>query len=422
MRLQFTIRSISGAMPSALEPGRPGLPRALGLAGRLAGRILCNDWADLLCCDRGSRQGLSLLTGGDRVMLNCWKTLALFASLTAGFLGTARAVTSDTTLVLPLRSIGVSDTTVAVMLELLTGELEARSMPLASLSGQISPTGGSSGASNSLSQGALACADPECALDQARRAQADRVLFGSLSRLGDKVIVQLRGLRVADGSSFYNDRLTADREEDLDAIARRMAESIASGAPNSQDATVETVTEGETKIPLRRATRSGVGVRAGILTPGGNSYGGADRLTTARVSFRSEGTRYYLETTTLLGCTWGVRNFEWSIVDLNGGRIFGLGDLAAYLGGGLGVHYVRVGQDMPVTYGAPGSSYFYTYNETKYQSATTFSLDAGGGVIALRTYSMEVVLDLRYHHVLSDFSKINGKGAHGLILTIGTSR
>ena len=45
----------------------------------------------------------------------------------------------------------------------------------------------------------------------------------------------------------------------------------------------------------------------------------------------------------------------------------------------------------------------------------------GGGLIAFRTYSYQVILDLRYQHVFEKFNKIGGKGAHGFVVSFGTS-
>jgi hypothetical protein len=53
------------------------------------------------------------------------------------------------------------------------------------------------------------------------------------------------------------------------------------------------------------------------------------------------------------------------------------------------------------------------------QTATTFAADVGGGLLLFRTYNFHLVADMRYHVVFDGFTKLNGKGAHGVILSFG---
>ena len=60
--------------------------------------------------------------------------------------------------------------------------------------------------------------------------------------------------------------------------------------------------------------------------------------------------------------------------------------------------------------------------EYRSQGATTMSFDLGAGVMAMRTYDVNLVIDLRYHYVVEDFEQVDGNGAHGLTLTFGVGR
>jgi hypothetical protein len=310
------------------------------------------------------------------------------------------------TLVLPLRTIGVSDTTAAVVTELLRGELEARGVAVLPAI-QASP--GTS---------ATACDEADCAAALAADRGATSVVYGSLSQLGEKVVVRTRALRVGESTPWFLDQVSALYEEDLDTVTRRVADGIAAGRPNSEQATVETVRLDETLEPRRRATRSGVGVRAGFLFPVDGSYGGLDRLTSLRFNYKYETPTLLIDSTSLLGLAWAEGTLDWTILDIFAARIFGLGDLAPYLGVGVGVHSVQVELRRRVDTG-----YGYVYDDVyAEQSETTLSADLGIGLLALRTYDFMLVLDVRFHHVFSDFVEAGGNGASGIAVTFGTSR
>lgn len=312
----------------------------------------------------------------------------------------AAASDESGTLVLPLRAIGVSDTTVEVVGYLLRGELEGRGIVLVP----------ASRAHEALSLARDGCDDPECANAAGVAAGARHVIYGSLSRLGSKIILAIRGLRVGDPLPDYSDQLVASSEEDLDTVIRRVAESFAAGRPNAQRPSVDTVTEEETLEPRRRASRSGLGLRAGFVFPVDQSYGDVDRLTSLRLSIRYETRNYHVETTPLLGFAWRGETLEWTPFDLFVARLFGKGDFAPFIGAGLGISALHVEHRSYVTYGTA------QYPVSSDESETTIAGDIGAGFLVLRTYDFVIVFDLRYHYVFADFD------AHGLSLRLGISR
>jgi hypothetical protein len=228
-----------------------------------------------------------------------------------------------------------------------------------------------------LPSGSAACDDAVCAAAAATRHQASQVIYGSVSRLGDKFILRIRALRAGETTPFHMDQLTASTEEDLDAVVRRAAEGLAAGRANADRATLDTVMQEETLEPRRRANRRGVGLRAGFLFPVNESYGGYGRLTSLRLAFKYETRDYFIESTPLMGVSWRSETVDWTILDLFGARVLGTADFAPYVGVGLGVHKVRVEglreADLP-----------YYYSDYGSQSETTLTTDIGTGFIALR--------------------------------------
>jgi hypothetical protein len=326
-------------------------------------------------------------------------------ALGAIIVAAAPALASSTPqmLVLPLRTIGVSDTTATVVGDLLQGELEGHGVTVFPASRLSADT----------PRGESACDDAACASAAASSYEVSRVVYGSLSRLGGKIILRVRALKAGEATPYYTDQLTSTTEEDLDAVVRRVADGLAAGRPNAEHATVETVTQQETQEPRRRASRSGVGVRAGFIYPISDSYAGLDRLTSLRLAWKYETRDYFIDSTPVLGFSWRSGCVEWTVLDLFLARIFGRGDLAPYAGAGLGVHALHLERDPrpsdPDPYQGPS------------HSETTLSADIGFGCLALRTYDLSIIVDVRYHIVLADFDHL-GRYPQGVSIMFGTSR
>lgn len=332
------------------------------------------------------------------------------AAVAAGLLLCAGAVLAAPpalaagTLVLPFRTVGVSDTTAAVSLDILTHELRKSGVQI--LNTRALESG--------FPAGTDGCDDPSCAAALGRDHGADQIVYGSLSRLGDKILVQVECVRAGESEPFYADRLSALTEEDLDTVLLRVSQGIVTRRPNSDRATIDSVTQDETLEPARRAARRGIGVRGGVLFPADNSYGDK-RLTDLRLVYKFETRQFMIETTTLLGFTWGSGTVEWTLLDVFAAKVFGTEDISPYVGGGLGIRTLNVERRGP-------SSAGYPYPTTQSQDATTVSADVGVGVMALRTYEYTVMIELRYHYVFEDFNDLGGHGANGFLLTFGTSR
>jgi hypothetical protein len=332
----------------------------------------------------------------------------ILGSAIAGLLELAAVgvLASDTspTLVLPLRTIGVTQTTADVVRDLLAGEIENRGAPVMPAN-QLDAD---------IAKGESACDDNECAAQAAAKYEAPRVVYGSLSRLGEKFIFRVRALRIDQDTPYYADQITSATEEDLDTVVRRAADGIVEGRSNAKSATIRTVTAQETFEPRRRAGRSSAGPRAGVILPIDQSYGGADRLTSLRLAFKYETNDSFIETTPMLGIAWRGEILDWTLFDLFAARILGVGDLAPYIGGGLGLHSVRMNQR------AAGWNAPYYYGS--YQTTTAFTGDVGLGLLLMRTFDYSIMLDVRYHYALSgDLYALGGRRAQGISLTFGTA-
>jgi hypothetical protein len=332
-----------------------------------------------------------------------WLVAALIAAFPLG----VSAQPGGRTVVLPFRTVGVDRETARAFASLLGGEIESRHMPTVPAS-TLPPD---------LAVGESACDESPCATELARQVGAERVVFGTLTRLGSKIIVRIRSQAVEAPEPDYSDQLTATRESDLDAVARRIAETLTGGGPDASRATVRSITEQETRAPRRRASNAEIGLRGLVLLPVADSYTGHSQLAGFRLTSRYETpSGVFIESTPLVGLIWGGGNVEWTILDVAAGRVLGEGDSAPYFLGGLGLHTVHLERKMPYTpYGT------YTYEQTFSENATTLTGDVGIGWMLLRTYDFSLLADVRYHVVFGAFDRVGGKGAHGVMVSFGTT-
>ena len=126
--------------------------------------------------------------------------------LLAGASGTVQAQPASRVAVFELQSIGVDGATVMTATQLLRNDLAA--------------TGSFSVVEEGEMQRALGelmrCYDSQCAADLGQQLGADKAVVGSINRLGEKIIVELRLVDVASAKVEFSDRMTSTTVEDLD--------------------------------------------------------------------------------------------------------------------------------------------------------------------------------------------------------------
>jgi hypothetical protein len=113
--------------------------------------------------------------------------------------------------VLPLTSSGIDPTAAATFSGLLRSEL-GRTISAPFVAAPASP-----------------CADIGCAVAAARVVQARFVVWGDASALGAKIIVSVSVVDATRNAVLSSQRMTAPRVEELDAVAVQLARAIAEG-------------------------------------------------------------------------------------------------------------------------------------------------------------------------------------------------
>lgn len=171
--------------------------------------------------------------------------------------------------VLPFVPVGMDSITARVASGLLLSELRAQGIAVVD-KWDVAPT--------------------ESPQDAARLAGSDveMAVYGSLSQLGNKILAEVNVVKVATSEIVYNDRLTSQSTEDLEAVMRRLAKGVATGKKMSETVTVESVTAAEAQTPRRRASFSSVGLKVGYLWPMEDSWGGMTKMTVVDFVYRYE--------------------------------------------------------------------------------------------------------------------------------------
>lgn len=296
--------------------------------------------------------------------------------------------------VLHLKPVGVSYATTETVANLMAGDLT-----------NLGHTVLNPDAMDAAAGDVLECYQTACAIEAGLQANVDHVIFGSVSTLGEKHIVQLSVVNVATGQVIWAGSLAAKTAEDLDTVAKRLARSISEGKKVEETVEVDMVTEEEEKEPMRRRVFHTVGATAGMVLPV-DGYGGAGSL-------YNLGWLYWYETPHLVAEVAGYVTFPGNIEDgsatefcpIEFSLLYMLSkkDISPYFGGGVGFGLLSVDSDDP---------------SLDTESAYGMTLNAGGGLVLMRTYDIRFILDARYHINFASLPTIDGP-SHGLKFSIG---
>jgi hypothetical protein len=239
------------------------------------------------------------------------------------------------------------------------------------------------------------CGEKDCALALAGAAKADEAMFSTLRRLGNKWIFSATAVDARSGEVF-NQRGTALNMEDLEAVTRRVGEAVVSRQSLEKAATIDNITlKEEEQEPTRRRSLYAGGLSLGYLYPVGNSYAYLkEDFSSATTSLQEQAYRQMIKITWLN--TWEFRenmilgfDLVWAAPtsiggDLNMQYLFNRTDFTPFLGGGVGLHYVK-GDDV----------------ESSDKRNSGPALNVQGGMILFRTYDIHVTARAQYHMVFN---------------------
>lgn len=237
------------------------------------------------------------------------------------------------------------------------------------------------------------CSELACAIEVGRQLDAKKVVFGSLNKLGQKIIVDYTLAEVSSGKRILSDEASALYIEDLDQVVKRIAVSIVQQKAFAKTVEVEQVTAQESQEPGTRKAQVNGGIAFGYLYPQ-DGYDGKDRI--FAWDFKTIYEIRDFAVTGLIGIRSGLA------LNLGGMYLFSRRDFSPYVGGGLGFHLVS------------HQSGFGPNFDDKREDGIEIILS--GGLMAFRTYNFRVLFNLDYSITFNDYDD------RAVVFTIGIIR
>lgn len=313
------------------------------------------------------------------------KTIAFYAItmlvLTAPFLFGQERIA-----ILPFRSVGVEAASVETAQLLLRQEVQK--------TGRYRPV-----SDNQIRQAldSAVCVDLDCAIETGRQVEADKVVFGSLNKLGEKIILEYTLADVASEKVLVSDNMTALYLEELDQVIKRVAISIATQTPVEKTAEVGLITDQESRKPASRKAQSSFGIAFGYLYPE-HGYDGEQRIFV--LDFRTFHEMKHFAVSGLLGIRKGFA------LEIGLLYLFSARDFSPYLGGGVGYHGVVHNDPEGENFSPDGR------NEKKGGGP---GATVSAGLLMFRTYNFHVHLNLDYTLTFNDYNDRGGVVTIGLL-------
>lgn len=230
------------------------------------------------------------------------------------------------------------------------------------------------------------CTDEECAKIIGNKLEAKQVLLCKLNPLGEKLIVQYQLVETSTGNNILSERATATNIEDLDAVMKRIAISVARQTPFNSNQEVGNIVQQESIESLRQKARYNFGVGFGYLFPI-HGYDTDKKSFTLNAYFDYELQDY------AVGFMLGAR--KGFAINLYGNYLFSRTDVCPYLGGSLGFHWVYNHSD-------ENRNYFDPNQNNKDEDGIELGLEAG--VRLLHTYSFQLFIKGEYIMTFNDFN------------------
>ena len=248
------------------------------------------------------------------------------------------------------------------------------------------------------------CVDVGCTRAAAQTAGGASVaLHVTLHRLGQKLIVTAIAIEVGSGAPRASQSLTANRVEELDVVARRLAASLVAGVAVEETAELGTITSNEAEVPKRRSGRVALALHLVGIAPfsgyadrqlgGGIELGGwfetYDFVIEPRFGVRTDLTR---ERETFLHIP----------LEVSAAYLFTRDDFSPLLGLGAGLGYAH--EEVYVEHEIGELLVTRTHDRIS-DSLMTATLFARAGALALRTYDASLIVAVDYALTFGDFQE-----------------
>jgi hypothetical protein len=225
------------------------------------------------------------------------------------------------------------------------------------------------------------CADEECAKRIGEQLNAEQVLLCKLNPLGEKIIVQYILVETATGRNILSESATSVNLEDMDAVMKRVAISVAKQNSFNANPEVGNIVKQESLESLRRTARYNFGVGFGYLFPSDGYDNDTKKSFNINAYFDYELPEY------CFGLTAGAR--KGFAINLYSNYLFSKTDVCPYVGGALGFHWVAH-ED-------------WLFSDDK-KDGDGIELGLQGGVRLFHTYNFQIFIQGEYIMTFNDYN------------------
>ncbi len=240
----------------------------------------------------------------------------------------------------------------------------------------------------------IQCYNKECAAEIGTQMGLEKVIFGSLTKIGEKHIISAVVVESQSGNIVFSDKVTSQTAEDLDVCISRLAKSIEYGKEVEKTVEVGKIMESEVEMGAKRKKAffsSGVGFGMGTPAVG---YGDTDNGTINYFEWKGwyETPKFAAEVAWYFGSGIGDSDIgEWAL-GISFLYFMNTTDFSPFLSFGLARKSITLG--------------FYDYSDG-------LALEAGAGIVVFRTYDFRLVLDGKLS--TSFFDVEDAEGPHSSI-------
>lgn len=334
---------------------------------------------------------------------------------------TAIVGAQEQTIVFDFDAIGIDEQTNAAATQILRNELEATGkftvIPKREMEAKLTEQGITD----------FSCHEIDCASNYGFTVGAEKVILGSLTKLGEGYTVEVRLVDVIKKEVVFTDRFSATSLDDLRLTLGKLAKALAAQEKIESETTRFAITEEETKEPRRKKAYVTGGVSLGGSFPTGDSYSDVGFLFAMGIPIRIEAGRYVLDNT--VGFSVASIDADSSIGEVDRKALIVLtwdmglryifkreADFSPFVGGGLGVYFIQESRIEEDRYGNNKNTYI--------RGDQALALHAVAGVYAFQSYNVHVSFELKYSVAFTDafLESITDGNSHqiGLAVSITT--
>jgi len=280
--------------------------------------------------------------------------------------------------ILPLKPVGIEDNIIEAVHQLLGSELSSYGYTVL-LPDEVEEKLGKK----------VECYNNECAAEIGTKLGIEKVIFGSLTKIGEKYIISAVVVESQTSNIVFSDKVTSQTAEDLDVCISRLAKSIEYGKEVEKTAEIGKITEQEVETEAKRKSAffsSGLGFGMGMPVTG---YGNEDNGTINYFEWKGwyETPKLAAEVAWYFGSGTGETNIaEWAL-GISLLYFFNTKDFSPFISAGL--------SRKSITFG------FYDYSDG-------LAIEAGAGMVIFRTYDFRLLLDGKVSTSFLDIGEAEG--------------